>query len=287
MSAQEPCYVITGGRPLRGAVAVSGSKNAALYALAAGLLASDTLTLTNVPRIADIEEMAEILRALGARVEIEGETVRIATPAVASTAPPAELVVRLRASFLVMGPLLARCGEAELTPPGGDVIGRRRLDTHFLALEQLGAVHEFGDRIRFTTKGLVGADIFLDEPSVTGTENAIMAAVAAKGTTVLHNAACEPHVQDLANFLVTLGAQIDGIGTNRLIIDGDQVVQPFSATATHSAEFMGLPASGRKFKIEGARLHVMKDGRIQEEQRIYDFTGLLIQVGVLKSKPAV
>ncbi len=131
-----------------------------------------------------------------------------------------ELCVRIRASILLAGPLLARCGEVMLPPPGGDVIGRRRLDTHVLALEQLGAKVTATDRLEFRAPKLAGADVFLDEPSVTATENALVAAVAADGVTFLRNAASEPHVQDLANFLVALGAKIEGIGTNTMIVHG-------------------------------------------------------------------
>ena len=131
-----------------------------------------------------------------------------------------ELCARIRASILLAGPLLARCGEVALPPPGGDVIGRRRLDTHFLAFEQLGATVTATHRLEFRASRLKGADVFLDEPSVTATENALVAAVAAHGTTYLRNAASEPHVQDLANFLVALGAKIEGIGTNTIIIHG-------------------------------------------------------------------
>jgi UDP-N-acetylglucosamine 1-carboxyvinyltransferase len=153
---------------------------------------------------------------------------------------------RIRASILLAAPLLARCGEIELPPPGGDVIGRRRVDTHFLALERLGAGFEFNDSFRLSTTGLRGADFFLDEPSVTGTENAITAAVAARGTTILRNAASEPHVQDLCHFLVALGAAIEGIGTNKLTIEGGRTLGP----ATHSigpdhievGSFIGLAA---------------------------------------------
>lgn len=230
----EPCYVIAGGRPLRGEVTVSGSKNAALYALAAGLLAPDTLTLTNVPRIADIDEMAEILRAVGAQVEVDGETVRIATPAITSTAPPADLVMRLRASFLVMGPLLARCGEAECVPPGGDVIGSRPLDVHFAGFRMLGAsVSRHGANWRAEAARLSGARIFFDYPSVLGTVNVLFAAVLAQGHTTIVNAATEPEVAMAARLLSAMGARIAGEGTPIIEIDG--------VTTLHGAEFAIIP----------------------------------------------
>ena len=140
------------------------------------------------------------------------------------------LCARIRASILLAGPLLARCGEVVLPPPGGDVIGRRRLDTHFLAFEQLGATVTATHRLEFRATRLKGADVFLDEPSVTATENALIAAVAAHGTTYLRNAASEPHVQDLAHFLVALGAQIEGIGTNTMIVHGPATLGPASYT---------------------------------------------------------
>src|SRR5213076_2547955 len=154
---------------------------------------------------------------------------------------------KIRASILLAAPLLARCGEIELPPPGGDVIGRRRVDTHFLALERLGAAFELEESFRLSTKGLRGADVFLDEPSVTATENAITAAAAARGTTVLRNAACEPHVQDLCHFLVAMGSEIDGIGTNKITIEGARPLR----SATHRVgpdhievgSFIGLAAA--------------------------------------------
>jgi UDP-N-acetylglucosamine 1-carboxyvinyltransferase len=214
-------YVVEGGRPLSGTIRPAGNKNAALPIVCAALLTDQPVTLTNVPQIRDIETLVELIRTVGAEVEWTApNTLRIHAKDVRGDALDPALCVRIRASILLAGPLLARCGKITLSPPGGDVIGRRRLDTHFLALEQLGAEHTFDEQIALTTKGLRGADVFLDEPSVTGTENALMAAVAATGTTILRNAASEPHVQDLANFLVAMGARIEGIGTNQFTIHG-------------------------------------------------------------------
>ena len=230
----EQCYVIGGGRPLRGDVTVSGSKNAALYAVAAGLLTADTLTLTNVPRIADIEEMADILRELGSHVEIDGETVRISTPTITSTAPSADLVMRLRASFLVMGPLLGRAGEAECVPPGGDVIGSRPLDVHFVGFRMLGAaVTRHGASWRVEASRLHGARIFFDYPSVLGTVNVLFAAVLAEGHSTIVNAAPEPEVAMSARLLNAMGARITGEGTPTIEIDG--------VTSLHGAEFPIIP----------------------------------------------
>jgi UDP-N-acetylglucosamine 1-carboxyvinyltransferase len=216
-----PRFLVRGGRPLRGTVRPAGNKNAALPILAATVLADGPMDLDNIPRIRDVETMLAILADLGATVEWTGPNlVRIDARGVRPKPLDVALCARIRASILLAGPLLARFGKVTLPPPGGDVIGRRRVDTHFLALEQLGASVTVGDRYELEAKELAGSDIFLDEPSVTGTENALMAAVMAKGRTVLRNAACEPHVQDLARCLVAMGAHIEGIGSNIYTIEG-------------------------------------------------------------------
>jgi len=218
---RSPQFIVEGGRPLAGTIRPTGNKNAALPIVCAALLTSDPVTLENVPRIKDIESLLQLVRQTGATAEWTGaNTLVITAREVRGDTLDPELCKRIRASILLAGPVLARAGAVTLAPPGGDVIGRRRLDTHFLALEAMGAETDFADRITFRTKGLRGADIFLDEPSVTGTENAVMAAVAAAGTTVMHNAACEPHVQDLCHMLVAMGARIEGIGSNVLTIHG-------------------------------------------------------------------
>ena len=240
-------FVVEGGHRLSGTIRPSGNKNAALPIIAAALLTDHPVILENVPRIRDVETLVELVRSLGVEVDWSGRNaLRIHAREVHAAQLDPILTRRIRASILLAAPLLARCGEIELPPPGGDVIGRRRVDTHFLALERLGAGFEFDDRFRLSTEGLRGADVFLDEPSVTGTENAITAAVAARGTTVLRNAASEPHVQDLCHFLVALGAEIDGIGTNKLTIEG---ARPLKG-ATHTigpdhievGSFIGLAA---------------------------------------------
>jgi len=217
-----PRFLVRGGRPLRGSVRPAGNKNAALPILAGTVLADGPMELDNIPRIRDVETMLELLVDLGASAEWIGPNlVRVDARQARPKPLDPRLCARIRASILLAGPLLARFGSVTLPPPGGDVIGRRRVDTHFLALEQLGAAVNVGDRYELEAKkGLKGADIFLDEPSVTGTENALMAAVAAKGRTVLRNAACEPHVQDLARALAAMGAGIEGIGTNVYTIEG-------------------------------------------------------------------
>jgi UDP-N-acetylglucosamine 1-carboxyvinyltransferase len=214
-------YIVEGGHKLRGAIEPSGNKNAALPIIAAALLTDQPVTLENVPRIRDTETLVELIRSVGASAEWRGRN-RLAVHAkhIRAADLDPDLCARIRASILLAAPLLARCGELTLPPPGGDVIGRRRLDTHFLAFEQLGASVTATDRLEFKCTRLKGADVFLDEPSVTATENALVAAVAAHGTTYLRNAASEPHVQDLAHFLVALGARIDGIGTNAMVVHG-------------------------------------------------------------------
>ncbi len=214
-------FVIEGGHRLSGTVRTSGSKNEALPVLAATLLSDQTIRIENVPRIEDVLVMIEAIVAMGGRAEwIDENVLEINNADVDSERLPAELCRRLRASILFAGPLLARFGRVVLPPPGGDVIGRRRLDTHFLGLQAMGAKISMDDAFALTANGLTAADIFLDEPSVTGTENIVMAAVLARGRTTIRNAACEPHVQGLCRMLNTLGARIEGVGTNTLVVEG-------------------------------------------------------------------
>ena len=213
-------FIIHGGRPISGDYTPAGNKNAALPALAACLLTTQPVTLHNVPNIKDVEVMFLLLASLGVRVEQEGNTVRLQADRIKSVRLDKELCRRVRASILLAGPLLARCGRAEFYPPGGDVIGRRRLDTHFAGLNALGVSVRGGDTLQFKAKALRGADMLLDEASVTATENIIMAAALAEGETTIYNAACEPHVQDVCRLLVKMGGRIEGIGTNLLKIHG-------------------------------------------------------------------
>jgi len=214
-------FVIKGGQPLSGTIRPSGNKNAALPILAACLLADEPVVLRNVPKILDVETMLELVASTGATVERLGPNqVRIDPRGLRRATLDPVLCTRIRASVLLAAPLVARTGHCLLPPPGGDVIGRRRLDTHLLAFRSLG-VHASFDRALELEVGLLrGAPMFLDEASVTATENAVMAAVLAEGTTIIGNAACEPHVQDLCRFLVGLGARIFGIGSNLLTIEG-------------------------------------------------------------------
>jgi UDP-N-acetylglucosamine 1-carboxyvinyltransferase len=217
-------FVIEGGRPLSGTVVPAGNKNGALPALAASLLTDQEVVVRNVPRIGDVETMLALLERLGVRVEWrEDHVVALQADKLTGSEVDRVLSERIRASFLCTGPLLARLGRVQMPPPGGDVIGRRRLDPHLDAFRALGAVVE-STRSAYTIVaprgGLRACDFFMDEPSVMGTENELMAAALTPGTTVIHNAASEPHVQDLARMLLQMGAKIEGIGSNVLIIEG-------------------------------------------------------------------
>ena len=214
-------FVIEGGTPLRGEVTPGGNKNAALPLLAACLLTDAPVILHNLPRIRDVSDMRHLIESLGATVEDLGDhSWRITARTLRPADLDPDLCRRIRASILLAGPMTARAGGIRLSPPGGDVIGRRRLDTHILSLQALGAQVAYDRSLEFRASGLRGANILLDEASVTATENAIMAAVRAKGKTTLHNAASEPHVQELCNFLNGLGAHIRDIGSNTLHIEG-------------------------------------------------------------------
>ena len=250
--------VIEGGNPLNGRIRASGNKNGALPILAASLLADEPVTLSNVPRIRDVETMIDLISSVGATADWTGENeVRVDASGLASHEIDSALAERIRASFLLAGPLLARLGRASVPPPGGDVIGRRRRDPHIHALERLGARIEVGGRYEMETDGLRGATIFLDEASVMATENSIMAAVLAHGETTIGNAACEPHVQDLCRFLVSLGAEIEGIESNVLRIRGVEQLRggAWSIAPEHIevGSFVGLAAvTNSDLTIEGA-----------------------------------
>src|SRR5215213_7429659 len=216
-------FVIEGGVPLSGTVVPAGNKNAALPLLAACLLTAEPVVLHNVPRIRDTEALLTLLEALGVRIQrSDGNTIHLQADDIRTTDVDATLAERIRASFLVAGPLLARFGSALLPPPGGDVIGRRRLDPHLDAFRALGAHVEHDRDIRLTAPdgGLLACDFFMDEPSVMATENALMAAALTPGTTIIRNAASEPHVQDLGRMLIRMGAAIEGIGSNVMTVHG-------------------------------------------------------------------
>jgi UDP-N-acetylglucosamine 1-carboxyvinyltransferase len=214
-------FIIHGGHPLRGEVLPSGNKNAALPLLAACLLTEEAVTLHNVPEIRDVQTMRALLESLGLDITtVAPNTWRVQAKEVRPADLDPDLCRKIRASILLAGPMTARTGELHLPPPGGDVIGRRRVDTHLLALKALGASIEYNRTFHFSANGLKAADILLDEASVTATENAIMACVRARGTSIIRNAASEPHIQELCHFLNGLGAQIDNIGSNTLTIQG-------------------------------------------------------------------
>lgn len=293
-------YIVEGGHRLSGEIEPSGNKNAALPIVAAALLTDERVELTNVPRIRDIEVLVELIQSVGAEARWLGRNhleIRAATLRPADLDP--ELCARVRASILLAGPMLARCGEVTLPPPGGDVIGRRRVDTHFLALQELGAEIKTNGHYAFRAEKLVGKDVFLDEPSVTATENALCAAVYAEGTTILRNCASEPHVQDLARFLIAMGAEIEGIGTNTMTIHGGRKLRGCShrigpdhievgsliglAAVTKSeitiknagtehlrSTLMGFERLGIRCQIKGDDLHIPAD---QEMKVQADFGG--------------
>ena len=219
-------FIIQGGIPLHGTVIPSGNKNAALPILAATLLTDKSVTLHNLPNIGDVRTMITLLEDLGAAVQRhDNHSVTIHAAEIRSTCPDPKLFSEIRGSLTLLGPMLARAGRIQLTLPGGDRIGRRRIDTHLLALEALGAQAEYNDHFEMHTAGLRGADIWLDEASVTGTENAVMAASLAEGETIVRNAASEPHVQELCHLLNAMGGHIEGIGSNVLRIQGQECLE--------------------------------------------------------------
>jgi UDP-N-acetylglucosamine 1-carboxyvinyltransferase len=265
-------FLVEGGRRLAGTIRPSGNKNAALPIIAAALLTDQPVTLDNVPRIADTEILVDLVRSVGAEIAWTGrnELAIHARDVRAASLDPA-LCAKIRASILLAGPLLARCGEVRLPPPGGDVIGRRRVDTHFLAFEQLGASFSSDGGFHLRGTALRGADVFLDEPSVTATENALAVATAARGTTVLRNVASEPHVQDLARFLVTLGAEIEGIGTNAMTVRGGRPLgggrHRIGPDHIEVGSFVGLAAvTGSALRIADAGIEHLRAVRLGFER---------------------
>ena len=261
-------YIINGATPLNGTIRASGNKNAALPCIAACLLTEEEVVLGNMPDIEDVHVMAEILRSIGVSAEQDGpNTWRINSSGLNSSEISPEMATKIRASILFAGPLLARTGTVILAPPGGDIIGRRRLDTHFLALEGLGATVVVDGAFQLHVNQLRGAELFLDEASVTATENAIMAAVRATGTTVIENAASEPHVQDLCRMLNRMGARITGVGSNILTIHGVERLHgtdfEIGADFMEVGSFIGLAAATRgDITIEQAAPSQLKMTRI-------------------------
>jgi UDP-N-acetylglucosamine 1-carboxyvinyltransferase len=240
-------FIIRGGRVVHGLHRSPGNKNAALPMLAASLLTDEVVTLRNLPAIRDVETMLAILDGLGVQITRKGHQVALCSKGIRKRVPDPALCRQVRTSLLFAGPLAARHGKAVIARPGGDSIGRRRFDTHLDGLRQLGI--EIGRNATgsctFTRKELAAANILLDEASVTATENIIMAAVLAPGTSTIFNAACEPHVQDLCRMLNAMGASIQGVGTNRLIMQG--VEQPARRQSPHCIRY----DRGRQFCRRG------------------------------------
>ena len=298
-------YIIDGGFPISGRIKAGGNKNAALPCIAAALLTDEALRIANIPDIEDVHVMLDILQQLGAGVENKGPGEwEICCASVNTTDIPEEAAIKVRASILFAGPMLGRSGRVTLPPPGGDVIGRRRLDTHFLALRGLGAAVEINGRYTISANKLAGLDLFLDEASVTATENAVMAAVKADGETIIRNAAGEPHVQDLCRMLNAMGARIEGIGSNILKIRGVPALG--GCTFRIGADYMevgsliGLAAAtggdmiiedadpehlrmcrlafgklGITWKVEGRAVHVTRE---QEMKVVQDMGGMIPRV---------
>jgi UDP-N-acetylglucosamine 1-carboxyvinyltransferase len=214
-------FIIEGAVPLQGELTPSGNKNSALPLLAACLLTDEPIILHNAPEILDVKSMRALLQSLGVQInDLGNRTIKVQASNVQPACLDPELCKKIRASILLAGPMVARTGELQLPPPGGDVIGRRRVDTHLLALKKLGVTIDYDRTFHFSASKLIGADILLDEASVTATENAIMACATAQGTSIIRNAASEPHIQELCYFLNALGAQIENIGSNTLVING-------------------------------------------------------------------
>ncbi len=257
-------YVIDGGYPIQGKITASGNKNAALPCLTAALLTEEPVVLHNIPEIQDTNVMIEILKSIGAKVEkLSKNNWKIQCKNIKTSELPGELTKKVRGSIVFAGPLLARTGKCEMMPPGGDVIGRRRLDTHFLALEQFGAQITVNGHFNFSANKLVGADIFLDEASVTATENAVMVAALAEGTTIIKNAASEPHIQDLCNMIVSMGGKISGIGSNILKIEGVEKLHGTEFTIgpdyIEIGSYIGMAAATKgQITIKGIRPEEMR-----------------------------
>lgn len=272
-------FKIVGGQKLSGKVRPAGNKNEALPALMACLLTDQAVTLRRVPRIADVLTVCEILEGLGVSVKwTDTETVILHAKEVKSFKPVPHLCAKVRASILLLGPMLARTGHLELPLPGGDVIGARRIDSHFEGIESLGAKVSFGATIAATLKKGHGTDIFMDEPSVTATENLVMLATMCPGVTILHNAACEPHVIGLCDMLMAMGAKIEGIGSNRLTIRGVEALH--GCTHTIGPDFMEVGSFLCLGAIGGGRVEI-------EDVNMNDLRFVLKILGKLGISPQI
>jgi len=276
-SSQDARLVIEGGRPLEGSVDVSGSKNATMGVMAAALLVAEDCYLENVPAIGDVGHMAEVLRSLGAVVEATSEHgLRINAADLTSSSAPTELVGNLRASFLVIGALLARLGRAACSPPGGDVIGQRPIDVHLAGFAAMGSrVSRQGEKYVVESDGLKGARIFADYPSVLGTQNLMLAAATAHGTTTIVNAAAEPDVQDLAAMLNSMGARISGVGTHTITVEGVQ--------ALHGTRYRIIPdrLEAGTFAIAAAVSNGQVEIRNVELNHLFSLIAKMREAGVM------
>ena len=257
-------FLVRGSGPLDGELHVGGAKNSALKLMAASLLAEGSTRLVNVPDITDVAIMTELLEAMGVEIQRAGHSVDINVPNEIDPIAPYSLVERMRASIVVLGPLLARIGRARVAMPGGDDFGSRPIDMHLQGLEQLGArfSHEHGD-INGEADRLIGAEVFLEFPSVGATENLLMASVLAEGVTIIENAAREPEITDLANFLLEMGGRIEGVGTSRLRIEGVDKLNPVTYTVipdrVEAATYLSaLAVCGGQLRLEGARVDHME-----------------------------
>jgi UDP-N-acetylglucosamine 1-carboxyvinyltransferase len=271
--------VIQGGRPLSGSVPISGNKNAVLPMIAASLLTSDEVVLTNVPDIRDVDSMLEIASHLGVEIAREGSNLRLRARHIVLDEVPWELCEKTRTSFLFVAPLLHRMGRARVYPPGGDLIGRRRLDAHLYGLRKLGCEVDDDDLELAAPAGMTGDLLFFDEASVTATEHILMAAVLAKGRTEIRNAASEPHVQNLAELLIAMGAHIEGLGSNVLVIEGVDALHGASCRVEgdhiEAGSYLALgAATGGSVTVTGTRR-----GHYWMIHRVFERFGLQLEIG--------
>ncbi len=272
-------FVIHGGRPIKGHVQISGNKNASLPMIAAALLTDEEVVLENVPAIRDVASMLEIAAYLGADVERDEATVRIRAREIVTHEIPWELCEKNRTSFLFVAPLLHRVAEAQVHAPGGDLIGRRRLDAHFYGFEKLGCQVDADAYKLAASGGMRGSILFFDEASVTATEHILMAAVLAEGVTEIRNAASEPHVQDLATLLVEMGAQVSGIGTNTLVVTGVEKLRGtrhrIEGDHIEAGSYLALAAALRgEMVVDGIR-----GGHYWMINRVFERFGIELEIG--------
>ena len=271
-------FVIRGGRPLSGELRISGNKNAVLPMIAASLLTRDEVVLENVPDIRDVDSMLEIAAHLGVEISREDSTLRLRAARIEQDEVPWELCEKTRTSFLFVAPLLHRVGRAKVYPPGGDLIGRRRLDSHFYGLRKLGCEVDASEFELAAPAGMTGDVLFFDEASVTATEHILMAAVLAKGRTEIRNAASEPHVQNLAELLIAMGAQIEGLNSNLLVVHGVEALHGARCRVEgdhiEAGSFLALAAAtGGSISVTGTRR-----GHYWMIHRVFERFGLALEL---------